>query len=125
MNKCQHCGVEIENPRAKNCKICSAILTEANRRGPYRFVMEAIAKAKTEGLTGEDMHTEMCAAQCAAQVNKAAFWNDFRERQKAREERRKRDRALPGFVEDARDDIEIAEMEKRMPIQDAPWPDQH
>ncbi|NLG27752.1 MAG: hypothetical protein GX557_07550, partial [Chloroflexi bacterium] len=108
MNKCQHCGTELENPRAKNCKTCSAILTEANRRDSYSFVMEAIAKAKAAGLTGQDMHAEMRAAHAAGQANKAAFWNDFRERQKIREERRKRDRALPGFVEDARDDIEIA-----------------
>jgi len=67
----------------------------------------------------------MRAAHAAGQANKAAFWNDFRERQKIREEQRKRDRALPGFVEDAREDIQVAEMEKLMHIQDAPWPDEH
>lgn len=125
MNKCQHCGTEIENPRAKNCKTCAAILAEANRRGSYSFVMEAIARAKAEGVTGAEMHAEMRAAHTAGQANKAAFWNDFRERQKIREEQRKRDRALPGFVEDAREDIQVAEMAKRMPGQDSPWPDQH
>lgn len=89
MNRCQHCGTEIENPRAKNCKTCAAILAEANRRGSYSFVMEAIARAKAGGVTGAEMHAEMRAAHAAGTADKNKFWNDFRERQARREAERK------------------------------------
>jgi len=74
MNKCQYCGKELENKRAKNCAECNAILADANKRGVYGFVMEAVAQARKDGLTGDAMHQAMrSAAKLGA--GKRAEWS--------------------------------------------------
>ena len=84
MNTCQHCGIELTNARAKNCKTCSGLLTEANRKNAYGFVMEAISAAKAEGVAGEAMHKVITAAMSAgisarnAWINEnRAFWKQY------------------------------------------------
>ena len=64
---CQHCGTELSNKRAKNCPACSEILADANKRGVYGAVMSAIAEAKSESVTGMDMHEVMRAAMVTGQ----------------------------------------------------------
>jgi len=118
MKTCQHCQTELTNPRAKNCKTCSDILTDANRSGTYSFVMEAITTAKADGLTGSAMHETMLSAMKAG-ANKRTEWaNEYRERQaerKAEESRRIQFYQEHGYWpgqdfegEDARRDIEDA-----------------
>ena len=117
--KCQHCGAELDNKRAKNCPRCSAILTDANKRGVYGFVMEAVKQAKEDGLTGEAVHEAMKSAAKFG-TGKRDEWN--REYQQMRETRNNERKAREeearkfymehgrwpnrGEVEDARDDIE-------------------
>lgn len=78
---CQHCGAELTNKRAKNCATCSAILAEANRAGTYGFVMEAIAQAKADGLTGAAMIETMRDANRYGAGKRAEFANAYRARQ--------------------------------------------
>ena len=64
---CQYCRTELANTRAKNCPICSEILSDANRRGVYGAVMSAIADAKSASATSADMHEVMRATIATGQ----------------------------------------------------------
>ena len=81
---CQHCNEELNNKRAKNCPDCSQILQGANTRGVYSFVMEAIAQARSDGLSGADVRNEMNAALKAGNAKRAQWAAEYRERQARR-----------------------------------------
>lgn len=82
MNTCQHCQTELTNPRAKNCQTCAAILNDANRKGTYGFVMEAISTAKADGLTGNEMHQVMNNAMKFGVSRRNEWTAQYRESQK-------------------------------------------
>lgn len=52
---CQYTGTEFEaaSARAKNSPAVAALLADANKRGVYGPVVEALVSAKTDGLTGD------------------------------------------------------------------------
>jgi hypothetical protein len=88
MNTCQHCQTPLTNARAKNCSICTEIMSNATRYGVYAFVMSAIETAKADGLTGSDLHQ---VARSAAKVGgaKQAEWNaNYRKEQAERKAER-------------------------------------
>jgi len=82
MNTCQHCQTELKNPRAKNCQTCTEILSNANRKGTYGFVMEAIATAKSDGLTGSEVHQAMETAMRLGAARRNEWAAQYREYQK-------------------------------------------
>lgn len=82
MKTCQHCQTELTNPRAKNCQTCSGILNDANRKGAYGFVMEAIATAKADGLTGRDIQQAMQAAVKFGVARRNEWAAEYRKSQK-------------------------------------------
>jgi hypothetical protein len=84
MNTCQYCGTELNNPRAKNCSICSGILQEANKRRTYGHVMEAVATAKESGRAGAEVHDAMRDAMKRG----AAAIAEFKQRQRERDRQR-------------------------------------
>ena len=86
---CQHCGAELTNKRAKNCPDCAQILKDANRYGTYGFVMEAIAQAKSDGLTGADMHQAMRSAMKFGQAKRNEWMDEYRARRKQLDAERK------------------------------------
>jgi acetyl-CoA carboxylase carboxyltransferase component len=88
MGNCQHCGEELTNPRAKNCKVCKDILEAAYGAGTYSVVTQAIATAKATGITGEAMHQVMREAAEAG----VALRHQRRDEQRERDEQRKRER---------------------------------
>ena len=111
MSNCQHCQTELTNPRAKNCKTCSDILTAANRAGSYSFVMEAIGTAKTDGLSGAGMQEVMRSAMHSGTARREEWAAEYRQRV---EERRQAQSKRIRFEEDTRQDIEdLAEFERR------------
>jgi hypothetical protein len=75
---CQHCGTELDNKRAKNCKTCSTALNDANRQGVYSFVMEAISQAKADGLTGSQVHEAIRLATKAGKGQRNQWADDYR-----------------------------------------------
>ena len=91
---CQHCGEELASKRAKNCATCSGILNEANKRRVYGAVTEAIALAKTDGITGEDMHVIMHTAMISGQEATNKVRDEIRAREKERVAERSRQMAL-------------------------------
>lgn len=82
MNNCQHCQTELTNPRAKNCQTCTSILNDANHKGAYGFVMEAIATAKADRLTGTEMHQVMSNALKFGVSRRNEWAAQYRESQK-------------------------------------------
>jgi hypothetical protein len=116
MNTCQHCQTELTNPRAKNCQTCTGILNDANRKGAYGFVMEAIATAKADGLTGSDMHQAMQAAVRFGTARRNEWAAQYRKEQKQKAAERSQAiqfyqkngywKDAPDHDEDARKDIE-------------------
>lgn len=75
---CQHCGAELTNKRAKNCPDCAQILKDANKAGTYGFVMESIAQAKADGLTGADMRRAMQSAMALGQAKRNEWEDNYR-----------------------------------------------
>lgn len=79
---CQYCETELENKRAKNCQTCNTILTDANKRGTYRFVMEAWQTAKADGLTGSDIQNAMTSASKFGEAQRHQWRKEYDEFQK-------------------------------------------
>jgi hypothetical protein len=102
--KCQHCGSELTNKRAKNCSTCAALLTDANKRGTYGFVIEAIAQAKRDGLTGEAMRAAMSSAARLGQAKRAEWSAEYRAQQKAQAQAESKRIAEYVYDPTARDD---------------------
>jgi hypothetical protein len=52
---CQYTGTEFEaaSSRAKNSPAVAALLADANKRGVYSAVVDALVSAKNDGLTGD------------------------------------------------------------------------
>lgn len=82
---CQHCQTELSNARAKNCPTCSQVLSQANRYGTYSFVMEAIAQAKVDGLTGEAMQSAMQSAIEYGEAKRNEWQAEYRRQQAERQ----------------------------------------
>lgn len=55
MKQCQHCGIELSNPRAKNCDDCSRVKYDANKESVYGQVVSALNEAYANGLRGESV----------------------------------------------------------------------
>jgi hypothetical protein len=89
MSNCQHCDAELESPRAKNCALCSQILSDANRARSYAQVLTAAHAARAAGTTGTAVHDAMRAAMSGARDEQHAF----NAAQRARDEERKRQRS--------------------------------
>jgi hypothetical protein len=83
---CQHCGTELSNKRAKNCQTCTSVLAEANKKGTYGFVMEAIVAAKADGLTEAEMHTAMRSAMKLGATQRAEWADEYRKQQAERKQ---------------------------------------
>ena len=92
MKNCQHCQTELQNQRAKNCPICSAILSEANKRGTYSFVIEAIEAAREDGMIGDAVQAIAKAAHDAGKSQRDSFMDNYRHQQKALAAQRRADR---------------------------------
>ena len=115
---CQHCNTELTNKRAKNCQTCTAILADANKRGVYGFVMDAISQAKVDGLTGDAMHETMRSAVKFGQSKVNEWKAEYRQRQQQRKEQDSQNIKFyqehgywpwqTGDVEDTRSEIEEA-----------------
>jgi len=102
---CQNCGAELNNKRAKNCPDCSKMLQLANKRGVYGFVMDAIAQAKADGLSGADVRDEMNAAIKAGNARRAEWAAEYRERWEQR--RREESERIRNYRPDYRDEEDL------------------
>lgn len=84
MDNCQYCNDELNNKRAKNCPACNSILSEANKRNVYGFVMEAYQQAKSDNLSGQEMRDTMKSAIKFGQSKRSEWSAEYRKMQQKR-----------------------------------------
>ncbi|MDY0096685.1 MAG: hypothetical protein RBT80_28630 [Candidatus Vecturithrix sp.] len=122
MPVCQHCSVELENKRAKNCPTCRSLLDEAYRKNCYSQVISAIQEAKAGGSRGEDIHTTIrTVIKAGVESNhiRQANWKALqKQRSKERSERTERFQKYGPYAprDDEDDRVELEEYRRYVEI---------
>jgi len=108
---CQYTGIEFEakTARSKNHPAVARLLQEANRRGVYGQVMNAIVAAKNEGLVGDPVIEAGQIAMDAGLKAAAEFATARRAEQK--EKARQESERSRNFAHGTRKDEEQLEQE--------------